>query len=554
MAYEFANMKATSDTNAELDKGRSPHEMCRPNTSSRSGFMESAGCGVQFIATAELALEMGLPIHAIVAYAQMAGDGIGRSVPAPGQGVLTAARETPGADQASLLDLHYRQTQVHKATQDVLKWHATQLQKVEMDGEHSSHTVNSIDSIASVRISDLQNMWGNDIRRQDAGISPIRAALAVWGLTVDDIQVATMHGTSTKGNDKNEAHVINMQMTKLGRKPGNPLLAISQKALTGHPKGAAAGWMLNGGLQILQTGIVPGNRNADNIEQSLRPFEHLVYPSKAIHTSGVDAIMLTSFGFGQKGGIVIAIAPRYLYSAISESVFDDYRPRVIQRQQQANLEFIRSIQNNTLFKAKTHPPWDKADQTSVFLDPQARLSPETLTYDINNPHPNRAKIDFPHFPPSDSSISSNNKLDVLTSATRQFLSKATESPIDDGFANSTVAGIGVDVEQVSSISIDNETFLERNFTPRERLLAETAVDARAFFAGRWSAKEALFKGLGVRSKGGGAGMRDIEVNSAYGAPVVEVCHTSLIFAAVITNRLRGELTNTLTCSFMVMHI
>src|SRR5436190_1705952 len=34
-------------------------------------------------------------------------------------------------------------------------------------------------------------------------ISPIRGALAVWGLTVDDISVVSFHGTSTKANDTN---------------------------------------------------------------------------------------------------------------------------------------------------------------------------------------------------------------------------------------------------------------------------------------------------------------------------------------------------------------
>ena len=41
-------------------------------------------------------------------------------------------------------------------------------------------------------------------------------------------------------------------------------------------QGAAAAWMLNGLCQCLNTGIVPGNRNADNIDPTLRKFEHIV--------------------------------------------------------------------------------------------------------------------------------------------------------------------------------------------------------------------------------------------------------------------------------------
>lgn len=37
-SYEFANMKATSNTETELASGREPNEMSRPTTSTRSGF------------------------------------------------------------------------------------------------------------------------------------------------------------------------------------------------------------------------------------------------------------------------------------------------------------------------------------------------------------------------------------------------------------------------------------------------------------------------------------------------------------------------------------
>jgi fatty acid synthase subunit alpha len=46
-SYEFAQMKATSDSNHEVAMGRDPREMCRPCTDTRGGFMEAQGCGVQ---------------------------------------------------------------------------------------------------------------------------------------------------------------------------------------------------------------------------------------------------------------------------------------------------------------------------------------------------------------------------------------------------------------------------------------------------------------------------------------------------------------------------
>ena len=43
--------------------------------------------------------------------------------------------------------------------------------------------------------------WGNTFYKSLPNIAPLRGALAVWGLGVDDIQVASFHGTSTNARD-----------------------------------------------------------------------------------------------------------------------------------------------------------------------------------------------------------------------------------------------------------------------------------------------------------------------------------------------------------------
>ncbi|KAM9915420.1 hypothetical protein OXX59_010552, partial [Metschnikowia pulcherrima] len=111
-----------------------------------------------------------------------------------------------------------------------------------------------------------------------------------------DLGVASFHGTSTKANDKNESATINAMMKHLGRSEGNPVFGVFQKYLTGHPKGAAGAWMLNGAIQILNSGLVPGNRNADNVDKVMEDFEHVLYPSRSIQTDGIKAVSITSFG------------------------------------------------------------------------------------------------------------------------------------------------------------------------------------------------------------------------------------------------------------------
>ncbi|KAI0409865.1 putative fatty acid synthase alpha subunit FasA [Xylaria palmicola] len=371
LSTEFSNMKATMVSQKELAKGFLPSQMSRPTASSRAGFVESAGCGVQIVMSAELAIQMGLPIYGVVAYTQMAGDGVGRSVPAPGKGVLTAARETPAAAQSPLLDFHYRRSRLEQELAMIEEWRLSQYAGVQDAAAHDE----ILESQVACRKANAQWLWNGDIRQINPSISPMRAALAVWGLTIDDIGVASFHGTSTKANDKNESSVINQQMAHLGRSEGNPLLVVCQKYLTGHPKGAAGAWMLNGCLQILEDGVVPGNRNADDVDAALQAFPHLLFPSEAIAAPGIKAFMLTSFGFGQKGAIVVGVAPRVLFAALTDATFESYRGRVEERARRADRAYQRAMMGNTVFRAKDQSAWTQGGRPAepFFLDASGRI-------------------------------------------------------------------------------------------------------------------------------------------------------------------------------------
>jgi fatty acid synthase subunit alpha len=74
----------------------------------------------------------------------------------------------------------------------------------------------------------------------DPRIAPLRCALAVWGLTADDIDVLSIHGTSTQANEKNETYMWNTILRTLNRSPGNAVPIIARKSLVGHSKGGAA--------------------------------------------------------------------------------------------------------------------------------------------------------------------------------------------------------------------------------------------------------------------------------------------------------------------------
>lgn len=121
-SYEFASMKATSSAAAEGAAGRDPREMSRPTAASRAGFMESHGAGTQVLMSASLALRMGCPIYAVLALTNTASDKEGRSVPAPGQGILTTARERAPAHAPLNLHLDHRRGQLQREFRAASQW------------------------------------------------------------------------------------------------------------------------------------------------------------------------------------------------------------------------------------------------------------------------------------------------------------------------------------------------------------------------------------------------------------------------------------------------
>ncbi|KAJ5219766.1 hypothetical protein N7468_008970 [Penicillium chermesinum] len=512
-SYEFANMKATSNAEDEFAHGRTPQEMSRPTTTTRAGFMESQGCGMQLIMSAQLALDMGLPIHGIIALTTTATDKIGRSVPAPGQGVLTTARENPGKFPSPLLDIKYRRRQLDLRKKQIKEWQESELMYLQEEvdamkalgdetfnaSEFMQERAQHIEREATRQEKDAQFSLGNNFWKQDSRIAPLRGALATWGLTVDDIGVASFHGTSTVANDKNESDVICQQLKHLGRKKGNAVMGIFQKYLTGHPKGAAGAWMFNGCLQVLDSGLVPGNRNADNVDKVMEKFDYIVYPSRSIQTDGIKAFSVTSFGFGQKGAQVIGVHPKYLFATLDKSQYETYKTKVESRQKKAYRFFHNGLINNSIFVAKSKAPYEDELQSKVFLNPDYRVSVDKKT----------SELKYSSAPPKAEQPNEKSTREVVES-----LAKASAAE------NSKV---GVDVENIDAVNIDNDTFVERNFTASEQEYCRKAASPQSSFAGRWSAKEAVFKSLGVSSKGAGAALKEIEITSdATGAPLVNL--------------------------------
>ena len=154
-----------------------------------------------------------------------------------------------------------------------------------------------------------------------------------------------------------------------------------------------------------------------------------------------------------------------------------------------------AITRNTMFVAKDKPPYADELEQPVYLDPLARVEESKTGLVFNK-----------------KGIQSDKS---YVSSVADATSKALAG------LNKSSKGVGVDVEVISALNLENETFIERNFTASEVEYASKSAFPPASFTGTWSAKEAVFKALGVKSQGAGAPLKEIEiVRDANGAPTV----------------------------------
>lgn len=241
----FGDMGATASSDELEAMGIEPREASRPGDVRRGGFVEAQGGGAQLLVRGDLAVALGLPVRGVLMWAGSFADGLQRSIPAPGLGLLGAA-----AGGAS---------------------------------------------------------------------SPLAAALAAHGLAADDLGVVSKHDTSTELNDPGEADLHHRIQRAIGRTPGNPLPVISQKSLTGHSKGGAAAWQVDGLLRVLEDQVIPGNRTLECADPLLAGAATLAVGGRTFTLAPqlpLRAGLVSSLGFGHISALVAIADPAALVAAI----------------------------------------------------------------------------------------------------------------------------------------------------------------------------------------------------------------------------------------------
>lgn len=162
--------------------------------------------------------------------------------------------------------------------------------------------------------------------------SKLATQLARLGVSADDIAVVSKHDTSTNANDPNESELHNTLAHAIGRTAGNPLYVISQKTITGHAKGGACVFQINGLAQLFQTGVIPANAALDCVDPALERDEHMVWLKQPLHLGRrVKAGLVTSLGFGHVSGLAAIVSPGAFEAAVAkfhgEDALEKWRER-----------------------------------------------------------------------------------------------------------------------------------------------------------------------------------------------------------------------------------
>lgn len=92
--------------------------------------------------------------------------------------------------------------------------------------------------------------------------------------------------------------------------------------------------------------------------------------------------MQTSFGFGQVGGSVLILHPRYVLGAVNPKEYDSYKLRNRERGLACYKAMTSMMTTNSLVRIKDAPPYTKDLEVPVLMNSMARatLDPKSGNY------------------------------------------------------------------------------------------------------------------------------------------------------------------------------
>ena len=210
-----------------------------------------------------------------------------------------------------------------------------------------------------------------------SAVPALSAALERFGLSADDIAVVSKHDTSTKANDVNENRLHGAIQKGLGRSPGNPLYVVSQKSLTGHSKGGAAAWQIAGVLQAMHSGVLPGNKNLEDVDAAMNEYSDLVFSNEpvAVGRDRILAGLVSTLGFGHVGALCLLLHGGLFFAMLSPSARASYLRRrgIRERQTNRRRHGMRLSGAEPLYTRRTESAFAGGEEISLLISRSARI-------------------------------------------------------------------------------------------------------------------------------------------------------------------------------------
>lgn len=121
---------------------------------------------------------------------------------------------------------------------------------------------------------------------------------------------------------------------------------------------------------------------------------YLMFPAVPVHTDGIRAGVMSSFGFGQVGGTALVLHPRYLFGALTPNEYATYKSKNVLRGQQAYKSMTEMMITNSLVKIKETPPYTPDLEIPVLMNSLARASlDKTGNYSFSSKLPTGVVVD-----------------------------------------------------------------------------------------------------------------------------------------------------------------
>ena len=100
-------------------------------------------------------------------------------------------------------------------------------------------------------------------------------------------------------------------------------LDVYKRQLTGHAKGGACIFQVNGLTQLFKSGVVPANAALDCVDPKLKRDDHMVWLREPLKVGSVKAGLATSLGFGHVSGFAAIVNPGAFEASVANTVGED---------------------------------------------------------------------------------------------------------------------------------------------------------------------------------------------------------------------------------------